>query len=120
MGKRTSYEPGTFSWVELATPDPGAAKEFYATLFGWDSEDAPVPGDGVYTTLRLGGSRVAALQEQPQGQRDAGIPPYWFSYVTVGSADDAAARAHELGAVIHIEPFDVMDAGRMAVIADPT
>jgi predicted enzyme related to lactoylglutathione lyase len=32
MGKRTSYEPGTFSWVELSTTDPEAAKAFYGGL----------------------------------------------------------------------------------------
>ena len=29
MGKRTSYEPGTWSWVELSTTDLDAAKAFY-------------------------------------------------------------------------------------------
>ncbi len=36
MGTRTSYEAGTFSWVELATTDPDDAKRFYGGLFGWD------------------------------------------------------------------------------------
>jgi predicted enzyme related to lactoylglutathione lyase len=37
----------------------------------------------------------------------------------VESADDAASRAGELGATVHAPPFDVMEAGRMAVIQDP-
>lgn len=120
MGTRTSYEPGTFSWVELATTDPEAAKRFYAELFGWDYEDNPVPGDGVYTMAKVGGETVAAVWEQPEAQREAGAPPNWLSYVTVASADDAAAAAKEAGGSVHAEPFDVMEAGRMAVIADPT
>jgi uncharacterized protein len=47
-------------------------------------------------------------------------PPHWNCYVTVDSADDAAVRAGQNGAQIVAEPFDVMDVGRMAVIADPT
>jgi hypothetical protein len=43
----------------------------------------------------------------------------WNSYVTVDSADDAAAKAEQLGANVHAPPFDVMQAGRMAVIQDP-
>ena len=39
--------------------------------------------------------------------------------MTVASADEAAARAAELGANVAAEPFDVMDVGRMAVIIDP-
>jgi uncharacterized protein len=122
MGKRTSYEPGTFSWVELSTTDPDGAKAFYGELFGWQAEDTPIPADaggGVYTMLKLDGESVAALYEQMKDQREAGIPPNWFSYVTVADADAAAARAKELGGTVHAGPFDVMTQGRMAVIADP-
>jgi predicted enzyme related to lactoylglutathione lyase len=120
MSKRTKYEPGTFSWVELTTTDTAAAKEFYGGLFGWESEDLPVPNSPPYTMLSVDSARVAALYQQPEEQRSAGVPPNWFSYVTVASADDAAERAKELGGAVHAGPFDVMDAGRMAVIADPT
>jgi uncharacterized protein len=47
------------------------------------------------------------------------VPPLWNNYVTVASADIAAERAGELGATVHAPPFDVMTAGRMAVIQDP-
>ncbi len=123
MGTRDSYEPGTFSWVELATTDPETAKTFYGDLFGWEAEDNPIPqeaGGGVYTMLLLGGERVAALYEQRPDQRDAGVPPNWFSYITVAEADTAASRAEELGGTVHAGALDVMGTGRMAVIADPT
>lgn len=123
MGKRDRYAAGTFSWVELATPDPRAAVTFYRSLFGWEAEENPIPeeaGGGVYTMLLVDGERVAGLSEQPIAQRDAGVPPNWFSYVTVADADAASARAAELGGTVHAGPFDVMDTGRMAVIADPS
>jgi len=118
MGERTQYAPGTFSWAELATTDAEAAKAFYGGLFGWRAEDLPVPG-GVYSMQRLDGKDVAAIAPQPQAQRDAGAPAAWQSYITVDSADAAAERAAELGGTVHAPPFDVMDAGRMAVIQDP-
>jgi predicted enzyme related to lactoylglutathione lyase len=37
----------------------------------------------------------------------------------VDDADETAAKAHEAGGRVLSEPFDVMDAGRMAVLADP-
>jgi uncharacterized protein len=119
VGERRDYTPGTFSWVDLATPDPDGAKAFYAALFGWQAQDVPVPGDSYYSMQRIDGRDVAAIAAQPQAQRDAGAPPAWQSYVTVASVDDAAARAGELGADVHAPPFDVMQAGRMAVIQDP-
>jgi predicted enzyme related to lactoylglutathione lyase len=119
MGERTSYTPGTFSWVDLATTDQPAAKSFYGELFGWDSDDQPV-GEGVFYSMMLkDGKAVSAIAPQPQQQAEAGVPPLWQSYITVESADDAAAKAGELGATVHAPPFDVMEVGRMAVIQDP-
>jgi uncharacterized protein len=119
MGERTKYPPGTFSWVDLSTTDQDGAKAFYAGLFGWEADDRPV-GDGVYYSMQhVDGKDVAAISPQPQQQRDAGVPPMWNSYITVDSADETASKASELGANVHAPPFDVMDVGRMAVIADP-
>jgi uncharacterized protein len=119
MGERTKYTPGTFSWADVTTTDQAAAKAFYSGLFGWEAEDMPV-GDGVfYSMMRLNGHDVAAISPQPQQQRDAGVPPAWNSYITVESADAAADSAKQLGATVHAPPFDVMEAGRMAVIQDP-
>ncbi|MGB2711662.1 MAG: VOC family protein [Conexibacter sp.] len=119
MGERTQYTPGTFSWVDLTTTDQDAAKAFYGALFGWEAADMPAGEGVVYSMMRKNGKDVGAISSQPQMQRDAGVPPTWNSYVTVASADDAAARAAELGASVHAPPFDVFDAGRMAVIQDP-
>jgi predicted enzyme related to lactoylglutathione lyase len=119
MGERTSYTPGTFSWADVSTTDQEGAKTFYSGLFGWEAEDIPV-GDGVsYSMMRLDGRDVAAISPQPPQQRDAGVPPLWNSYVTVESADAAAEKAGQLGATVHAPPFDVMTAGRMAVIQGP-
>ena len=119
MGLRTSYAPGTFSWADLATTDQQDAKRFYGGLFGWEAQDMPV-GDGVvYSMMSRDGHVVAAIAPQPQAQRDAGVPPIWQSYVTVASADEAAQRASAAGGHVHAPPFDVFDAGRMAVIQDP-
>jgi predicted enzyme related to lactoylglutathione lyase len=119
MAERSEYTPGTFCWVDLATTDQDAAKEFYGGLFDWDAEDMPV-GDGVsYTMMRQDGQDVAAIAPQAQQQREAGVPPMWNSYVSVDDVDAAARRAGELGATVHAPPFDVLEAGRMAVIQDP-
>lgn len=119
MGERNSYRPGTFSWTDLSTSDQPAAKEFYGALFGWEAEDMPAGGDSLYTLMRLRGKDVAAISSQPAQQRAAGVPPMWNSYVSVESADATAERVRELGGTVHAPPFDVLEAGRMAVIQDP-
>ena len=119
MGKRTSYPPGTFCWVDLSTTNPAAAKAFYGDLFGWQAVDMPVGDDQTYTMLRLDGDDVAGLSALPPDQREQGIPPYWFNHVSVEDAAAIAARSRDLGGTVVVDAFDVLDAGRMAIIRDP-
>lgn len=121
MGERTPYEPVTFCWVGLATSEPVSAKGFYTSLFGWQAEDLEAAAAGTYTALRHGGRDVAILYMQQPEARAAGAPPHWTSYISVEDADATAARAEELGgAAVFRAPFDVLDAGRVAAIRDPT
>ena len=113
MGKRQSYEPGTFCWVDLSTPDAEGAKAFYASLFGWEFRDDEIPGGGVYTMCFREGDAVGAIVEQDEQ------PAHWNNYVSVESADETAAKARDLGATPIEDPFDVMEFGRMAVLVDP-
>ena len=43
-----------FVHVELQTTDLKKARDFYAKLFDWKLEDAPVPGFGTYTMIGVG------------------------------------------------------------------
>jgi predicted enzyme related to lactoylglutathione lyase len=116
MGTRTSHPPGAFSWVELGTTDAAGARAFYTALFGWTYDERPLPGsESGYLVAQIGGDDVAGLYQRGQGDG----PPAWLSYVTVASADDTAERARRFGAAIKAEPFDVLDAGRTAVLVDP-
>src|SRR5213079_2776240 len=93
MSTREDYPAGVPCWVDTNQPDPAGAARFYSGLFGWQTEDAMPPG----------------------------APPQavWNTYIRVESADDAAARVREAGGRVLPEPFDVFDAGRMGVFADP-
>ena len=119
MGKRTSYAPGTFSWVDLATTDVAAAKAFYTGLFGWKTEDTDAGGGAVYTMCRIDGDDVCGIFEMSPEMRERGAPPNWTNYVTVADADAATTRVKELGGEAVNDAFDVLDAGRMAVLKDP-
>ncbi|HQR47096.1 MAG TPA: VOC family protein, partial [Thermoanaerobaculia bacterium] len=118
MPETSSHDPGSFCWIELGTTDAKAAKAFYGRLFGWTFSDVPA-GSGSYTLARRDGLDVSGLYAYDAGQRQRGVPPHWLAYVAVASADEAAARAKALGASELMAPFDAMDAGRMALLADP-
>jgi predicted enzyme related to lactoylglutathione lyase len=115
----SSHIPGAFSWVELATIDQKAGVTFYRTLFGWDVKELPMGPTEVYSMFTMRGKEVAAACTMQPDERKMGIPPHWNLYVTVANVDDAAKRAESLGAKVLAGPFDVMDAGRMAVVQDP-
>jgi hypothetical protein len=119
MGERDGYAPGTFCWADLGTTDGEAAKAFYSAVFGWDAEDAPAGDAGVYTTFKLDGREVAALYEMGEEER-ASLTPHWSSYVAVEDVDGLADRIIELGGEVLAHPFDVMQAGRMTALRDPT
>jgi hypothetical protein len=116
----TTHAPGTFCWPELATTDQKAAVAFYRTLFGWDVNDQPMGPTETYSMFQLQGKNVGAAYTLRSEERQHGVPPHWGSYVSVDNADATVKRAQELGAKVLAPPFDVMDAGRMAVVQDPT
>ena len=121
MARIDNHPPGAFCWIELGTTDQPAAKSFYSSLFGWNSNDMPMgPGGGLYTIFQVEGRDAAAGYTITAEQRAEGVPPHWMIYVAVQSADETAKRVEPLGGKVIAPPFDVFEAGRMAVIADPT
>ncbi len=121
MPERTEYAPGTPSWTDLASPDIAASQQFYGSLFGWEFSEADTGDPGnPYVMVRQGGKDVAGMMKLSPEMQAGGMPPVWSTYVTVKDVEAATAKATELGGAVLSGPMDVMDAGRMSVIADPT
>jgi predicted enzyme related to lactoylglutathione lyase len=116
----TRYPDGVFSWIDLGTSDPEAAKSFYGSLFGWSFLDQPTDSGTVYSMAQIEGHNVAGLGPLDPDMQAQGIPPFWSSYVKHDDVDAVAAKAAEAGGNVMFPPFDVMDAGRMTMIQDPT
>ena len=131
MPERDGYIPGVPCWVDASEPDPEAAVDFYGGLFGWEFEELMAPrADGKYFIARheatsssifdLSGDRrrgdVAAVRSIPEA-----APPtaMWNTYFWVDSADEAASKVRDAGGGVVMEPFDFIDACRMAVFTDP-
>ena len=119
MAEFTAHVPGTFSWAELATTDQKNGVQFYRTLFGWDLKEEPIGPDDMYSIFMMRGKEVAAAYTMRAEERAHGAPPHWNLYVTVANVEDSVKRAESLGGKVLAPPFDVMDAGRMAILQDP-
>lgn len=116
MSYLTSNQPdGTPTWIDLGIPDLDRAMEFYGAVFGWEF----VVGSqeyGRYTTCLLDGRPAAGLA--PNLDPDA-TAFWWNVYLATGDCDATAQRAEAAGAVVVMEPTDIGNQGRMALIRDP-
>ena len=111
MSERDEYPAGVPCWVVNLQPDPEAATDFYARVFGWDI----APTDGGYFLARVGGRDVAAIAPAPDG-----VPATWMTHVRTDSAEQAAAGAERAGGTVVAGPLDLSPDGKTAVIQDPT
>src|SRR5262249_40580540 len=82
--------------------------------------DLPMGPDAVYTMFTLDEKQLGAATTQQPQQKQMGVPPHWLPYISSDSVDETLQRAGTLGGKVIAGPFDVMDAGRMGVIQDPT
>jgi len=114
------YPAGAFCWIELATTHQTSAKNFYSSLFNWTMDDSPIGPDDLYTIFKLQGRDAAAAYTMRKEQRAQGVPPNWLLYISVENAEETVAKVVKAGGVVHMPAFDVMEAGRMAVLQDPT
>jgi hypothetical protein len=114
------YPNGTPAWVDLMTSDREAATRFYRGLFGWEF-NVGGPETGFYSQGLVRGLPVAGIGEAPPpeagGQQ---FPTAWTTYIAVDDCDAACERARAAGGQVVMEPMDVMEEGRMAMLTDPT
>lgn len=115
MSHVTENQPaGTPTWIDLGVPDLDRALEFYGAVFGWEFEVGP-PEAMRYTVCRLDGRAVAGL-----AQSDPSDTAFWWSvYLATDDCDATVRRITDAGGSVVVEPMDVMEQGRMAIVKDP-
>jgi uncharacterized protein len=117
IGARRVNDPGCLGWNELQSREPEAAASFYAALFGWEMEPQEYDGKLAYVTIKNAGWGNGGIM--PMTDQHGDVPPHWLPYFIVLSCDDAVARVRELGGDVLVEPFNVMESSRIAVVSDP-
>jgi predicted enzyme related to lactoylglutathione lyase len=104
---------GEFCWINMLTPRPAEAMEFFAAVLGWTYFEIPGIGHGI----RVGGRDIGGLFDLHGPTTPPGLPPYIGVMVKVGSADAAREKVVVLGGTAKAA-FDVGEQGRMAVCFD--
>jgi uncharacterized protein len=105
------YPAGAPCWVDVASPEPDTAADFYSGLFDW----APHSLDDAYTVFEIRGLAVAGLRGAAPGE-----PTGWLPYVATDNADTTCALVGEAGGTLLRPPAGVATAARTALVADPT
>jgi hypothetical protein len=107
-------KPGEFCWINILTPEPAAAREFFGRLLGWTWVEIP----GMGHRVQVGGEDVGAIFDLGGPQVPPGTPAGIGVMVKVEDADATAERAKVLGG--RAKPaFDIGPQGRMAECYDP-
>ncbi len=109
---------GAFVWYDLMTPDPSAARAFYAAVLGWSVVPSVDP-TMKYDTFAVGRTPVAGLMATTEEARARNVPPCWTGYIGVDDVDAAVARIVGLGGSVLVPAMDVPLICRFAVVADP-
>lgn len=108
--------PGTPCWVSLIVHSLCTTQEFYADLFGW--EFVPGPDQlGPYVRALIDGKEVAGIGQLPP---DRHLPVAWTTYLATDDADVTAEAIRSCGGTVGVGPLDAADAGRMAIVSDPS
>jgi predicted enzyme related to lactoylglutathione lyase len=116
MSARDGYEHGVPCWVDTWRSDAEAAIGFYGQLFGWEIVGERSSGlEDAHLMCRLRGLDVAGIGERPRGAPE---PAAWGTYIWVDDADATTAKATDAGGAVIVDPFESLDGGRMAILAD--
>lgn len=107
-------DPGEFCWINILTPRPVEAQEFFTALLGWSYK--PIPGMG--HLIQVGGRDIGGLFDLDSPQTPPGSPAGIGVMIRVLDADATAARVIELGGRA-APAFDIGPNGRMAECYDP-
>ena len=114
----TPYELGQFVWHDLMTNDRESAIAFFTNLFGWTTQDQDMgPEAGIYTMINSGDDGLGGIISMDPSYD---LPSHWTTYIAVADVDEACRRAVELGGEVPVQPFDIPEVGRTAVIKDVT
>jgi predicted enzyme related to lactoylglutathione lyase len=104
------------AWVDLATSDTDAARDFYSKLFGWQIDVSPDPQYGGYAIAKLGDKDTGGIG--PKQMPEA--PTAWSIYIGTDDLAGLSSRVESAGGSVVAPAFDVGDQGRMAVFQDPS
>ncbi|MET7397323.1 VOC family protein [Dactylosporangium sp. NPDC005572] len=110
------FRAGEAVWIELCTPDPARAEDFYRALLGWSVRHEQL-GSTTYRMCSVGGRDVAGISDATG--LHGGRPRGWITYFAVDDIERSAQLAVTLGGELVTPPRYLPAAGSGAAVIDP-
>ena len=110
-----------FIWYELMTTDQDAAVDFYSHVVGWTAADHEnsTPEGMRYVVLSADGRGVGGVFQLTDEMRAGGARAGWVGYIETADTDAKAKEAVAAGGSLLMQPGDIPNVGRFAMLADP-
>jgi predicted enzyme related to lactoylglutathione lyase len=106
---------GEFCWINVLTPNPAESKAWFSKILGWTYADLSGMGD----SIKVDGHEIGGMFDLASPNTPPGTPPLIGPMVMSDDADATVAKANSSGGTSK-PAFDIMDAGRMAELKDPS
>jgi predicted enzyme related to lactoylglutathione lyase len=116
IGSRITSPSGTFCWADLNTPDPEAASQFYAGVFGWEFFTGQTDTTG-YLHIKCGETIIGGIP--PALLSPPGTPAHWMLYFAAHDVEALTAKANSLGGKTLMPAMDVPNTGKFSIVQDP-
>ena len=114
IGAELANEPARCSGTSATRPTPRARPSSTSPSSATRSTRSTWAASSRSACSRSTGRGIGGVREPVAGE-----PPSWSVTFAVADADETVSRAKELGGTVLMEPFDLPEIGRLAVIQDP-
>jgi uncharacterized protein len=116
----TGRKPSSgFIWYELMTPDADASKAFYDAVVGWNIGEPAPEFQGYRMIGRSDGKFAGGVMPLTAEMQQHGARPTWLGYIDVADVDASVKEIEQAGGKALMQPFDIPNVGRIAMVTDP-
>jgi uncharacterized protein len=116
----TGRKPSSgFIWYELMTPDADASKAFYDAVVGWNIGEPAPEFQGYRMIGRSDGKFAGGVMPLTAEMQQHGARPTWLGYIHVADVDASVKEIEQAGGKALMQPFDIPNVGRIAMVTDP-
>ncbi len=110
---------GSIGWIDLTVPNAEEVRDFYSAVVGWKPENVSMGSynDFNMTNPETGEPNAGVCHKKGV---NSSLPSVWMAYFIVADITESIKNVKALGGKVLVEPKNMGDQGKIAVIEDPS